>query len=191
MYEQLHHMSYTETPLMIIELNCFWMTLQNTIWPLQRDLLCVLSEVNGAWARLLACWALPLRAFFCSFMVSDDFFLISWRDLLYSWNRMNRDALVTGMQSPLGELWSLSCISNVNVNRNASRNCATKSSLIQTLMFLPVILWHKIRLSPPVFVCHYLWYMEVQLQPWLIKLYDQLLICEPSVTQQKSHKQVS
>lgn len=29
-------------------------------------------------------WALPLRAFFCSFSVSEDFFLISCRARLYS-----------------------------------------------------------------------------------------------------------
>lgn len=50
-------------------------------------------------------------------MVSDDFFLISWRDLLYSWQRIKRDVLEKRMQKLLSKL-VLSCISNNNSNRN-------------------------------------------------------------------------
>lgn len=36
-------------------------------------------------------WALPLRAFFCSFSVSEDFFLISCRARLYSVQGMREE----------------------------------------------------------------------------------------------------
>lgn len=37
-------------------------------------------------------WALPLRAFFCSFSVSEDFFLISCRARLYSAHRVRGES---------------------------------------------------------------------------------------------------
>lgn len=46
-------------------------------------------------------WALPLRAFFCSFSVSEDFFLISCRARLYSAQRGERSA-VMGVSAELG-----------------------------------------------------------------------------------------
>lgn len=106
-------------------INDVWWTSENTMWLLKCDLLCQMCEEPEP-----NCWLLPLRAFFCSFMVSDDFFLISWRDLLYSWNKINRDALVTGMYRPLCEL-ILSCIYNIDLNKNIFWSYASKGSLTE------------------------------------------------------------
>lgn len=70
---ELHRNTTRKIDLRLSDLAKHYMTF------LQCDHLSLWSNVRGARAPLL-----PLRAFFCSFMVSDDFFLISCRDLLYS-----------------------------------------------------------------------------------------------------------